>query len=136
MASNILALPLTTLSFVVSNNEDWIDALLYAVANNPNLPAPPVGTPPVQLDLRGINFQMELRRSPPEHEVILEASTAERTLYVGSPPNYGFLIWVIPVETLKYIEAGDYVGDVIANDGDFLRRVLDLTVTIQEGITR
>jgi hypothetical protein len=136
MASNILALPLTTLTFEVSNNEDWIDALLYAVANDPNLPAPPVGTPPVQLDIRGINFQMELRRAPPEHEVILEASTAERTLYVGSPPNFGYLIWYIPVETMKYIEAGEYVGDVIANDGDFERRVLALSVTIDEGITR
>jgi hypothetical protein len=134
MASNILALPLTNVTFVVSNNEDWIDALLYAVAPDPG--APPTNAPPVQLDIRGINFQMELRRAPPDNEVILEASSSERTLYVGSPPNYGYLIWYIPVETMKYINAGEYVGDVIANDGDFERRVLGLTVTINEGITR
>jgi len=65
--SNILAMPLVELQVTTSNNEDWIDSILYLVQTGD--PSPP------QLDIRGIIFDMEIRRSALEHEVLLSAST-------------------------------------------------------------
>jgi hypothetical protein len=127
--SNVLSLPLVNISFEVNNSEDWLDSIMYVVLNAD-------GTPGPQMDLRGINFEMELRRSPPEHEVILQASSNLGTLTVGSPPDIGYLIWAIPLSTMQYILPGTYVGDVRASDDQFHRVCLTLDVIINQGITR
>lgn len=130
MATNILALPLANVSFAISNNEDWIDSLVYMLRSETGDPSSD------QLDLRGISFEMELRRAPPDHEVILQASTADGTLSIGAAPNVGYLIWYVPLATMQYIAAGNYVGDVRARDDEFERVCLTLDVTINQGITR
>jgi hypothetical protein len=124
--TNVLALPLAHLTIAVGNNEDWIDCIEYLVNTT--------GSP--QLDLRGIDFDMEIRRLPDENEVILTASTATGTLFVGTPPNYGYLIFYVPESTMKYLRAGQYVGDVTASADGFERVCLTIDFTIIEGITR
>lgn len=128
MQTNVLALPLAHVVFEVSNNEDWINSLVFLVSNS--------GPPVEQLDLRGISFEMHLRRRPEIHEIVLAASTLDRTLFIGSLPNFGHLIFYVPQETMKNLWAGAYVGDIIARDASFERVCLTVECTILEGITR
>lgn len=126
--TNVLALPLAHVVIEASNNEDWIDTLVFLVSDS--------GSPPDQLDLRGITFTMHLRRRPEIHEIVLNASTLERTIFIGSPPDVGYLIVYLPEDTMRTLWPGQYVGDVVANDASFERVCLTLEVTIIEGITR
>lgn len=128
LPTNILALPLAHVVMAVSNNEDWIDSLVFMVTDS--------GPPLDQLDLRGISFTMHLRRRPEVHEIVLAASTLDRTLNVGSPPDVGYLIFYVPRETMQALWPGVYVGDVRANDRDFERIALTVELTVIEGITR
>jgi len=130
MATNILALPLALLEVETGNNEDWIDSVKYLVGD-----APPDEEPP-QLDLTGIEFEMEVRRAAGDHEVILSASTKAGGLSIGAPPNTGYLIISIPVTTMKPIRAGEYVADIVATDGTYTRRCIEIALTVKEGLTR
>jgi hypothetical protein len=127
--TNILGLPLANLTIQTGNNEDWIDSIVYLVTN-------PDGTPGPQLDLSGIEFAFEIRRQPPAHEVILAGSTADGSLSIGAPPNVGYLIFYVPLAVMQYRAAGDYVGDIRANDGQFERVCMTLDFTVIEGVTR
>jgi hypothetical protein len=126
--TNVLALPLAHLTIEVANNEDWIDTLVFMVSDS--------GPPLEQMDLRGINFEMHLRRRPEIPEIVLQASTRERTLYIGSYPDVGYLIFYVPEETMRPLWPGQYVGDIRAFDADFQRVCLTVDLTILEGITR
>jgi hypothetical protein len=126
--TNVLALPLAHLIITVSNNADWIDSLVFLVSDS--------GPPLEQMDLRGISFEMHIRRRPEIHEIVLAASTKDRTMFVGSPPNVGYLIFYVPQETMKTLWAGKYVGDIVASDASFERQVLTIELEITEGITR
>lgn len=128
MPTNVLALPLAHVIFEVSNNSDWIDTLVFMVSDS--------GPPLEQLDLSGIAFEMHLRRRPEIHELVLSASTLDRTLLIGSPPNVGYLIFYVPRETMQSLWPGAYVGDIVASDASFERVCITTEVTIIEGITR
>ena len=125
--SNLLAMPLVELGVTTSNNEDWIDSILYLVQT----------TDPVQpqLDIRDITFDMEIRRSALEHEVMLSASTMNSTLKVGAPPDFGYLIFNVPVTKMQHLIAGVYVGDITSRDGFYTRQIATITLTIIDGIT-
>lgn len=125
--TNVLALPLAHLVIEVSNNEDWIDSLVFVVSDT---------EPLEQLDLRGIAWEMHVRRQPEIHEIVLAASTFDRRLSIGSPPNFGHLIFFVPQETMKGLWAGKYVGDIRARDANFERVVFTIDLQILEGITR
>jgi hypothetical protein len=134
LTTNVLALPLATMEVITGSNEDWVDSIKYLVS--------PDGTDIIdvnvlpQLDLRGINFAMEVRREAPDHEVILSASIIEGTLAIGNPPDYGFLLINIPVTEMKLKQPGNYVGDIVANDDLHSRVAIQFTLQIVEGITR
>ena len=125
--SNILAMPLVELQVETSNNEDWIDSIVYYVNTG--------DVPPPQLDIRGIIFEMEIRRSALEHEVVLSASTVNGTLKVGAPPDFGYFLFDIPVVQMKHLIAGSYVGDITARDLFYTRQVATVDLTVIEGIT-
>ena len=124
--SNVLAIPLVGMTVETGNNEDWIESILYTV----NV----AGSR--QLDLRGINFELEVRRAPGDHEIILQVSTDNRLMAVAPLPNFGYLLIQVPVATMQYLEAGDYVADMVASDAAFSRKIIDMSLTIVEGITR
>ena len=126
--TNILAMPLIDLQVQTSNNEDWIDSIVYLVDTGD--PTPP------QLDIRGISFDMEIRRAATEHEVLLVASTANGTLAVGVPPDVGHLLFNIPVTSVGNLSANVYVGDIIARDAFYTRQVARIALTIVEGVTK
>lgn len=127
--SSLLAMPLIALTIEVSNNEDWIDSLLFVVP-------PPLDPTAPQLDLRGIDFEMEIRRQPEDHEVVLSCSTSDGSIEIGLPPNYGYLIIYKQQEFIQTLAPGTYVGDITGDDGTYQRRVASLTLVIDEGITR
>ena len=131
--TNILALPLVHISVETGTNEDWIDSLKYTV-DPANGTTNPDDWP--QLDLRGISFEMEIRRVASDHEVILNANTADGTLAIGAPPNYGFLLINIPLHDMKHIFADSYVGDIRASVGSINRVASTVDLTILEGVTK
>jgi hypothetical protein len=131
MATNILSLPFVTIQFENGTNEDWIDSLLFLVPDGSNN----IDQYP-QLDLRGIDFEMELRRSATDREVILNASTKDGTLMIGDYPNYGWFIIQVPVTKIEQRQASQYVGDVVASDSAFTRRCMYFTLNLVEGVTR
>jgi len=127
MLTNVLALPLAHLVIEVANNEDWIDSLVYVVSDT---------DPPEQLDLRGLDFEMHIRRQPEVHEIVLAASTRDGGLSIGAPPNVGHLIFFVREQVMRGIWAGRYVGDILARDANFERVALTIDLTVLEGITR
>lgn len=126
--TNLLAMPFVSATFVVSNNEDWIESIVYLLnGTDPSLP---------QLDIRGIDYSMEIRRATPDHEVVIRASSADDTLAIGEPPNYGYILINVPYENMNTLVAGTYVGDILGKDEFVTRRLIALTVTVVEGVTR
>jgi hypothetical protein len=129
--SNILALPHALVTIETGNNEDWVESFKFVVddeSTEPNLMP--------QLDIRGLSFEMEVRRKPGDHEVILCASTEDAKLTIGAFPNYGFLLLNIPVDEMREKTAGKYFADVVAKDASFSRKCMTITVNLVEGVTR
>jgi hypothetical protein len=128
VTTNVLALPLAHLVIEVANNEDWIDSLVFMVSDS--------GPPLEQLDLRGVAFEMHIRRRPQDNEIVLHGSTADGRLSIGSAPNLGFLIFFVREPIMRQLWPGQYVGDVRASDANFERVCLTVDLTIIDGITR
>jgi hypothetical protein len=128
MMTNVLALPFAHLIIEVANNQDWVDSLVYLVTSETETPS--------QLDLRGLDFEMHIRRWPQDNEVVLSASTAAGSLSIGAAPNFGHLIIFVRETVMRQQWAGKYVGDVVARDRNFERRCLTIDLAITEGITR
>lgn len=126
--TNLLAMPFIAATFVVANNEDWVDSIVYLL--NSTDPAAP------QLDIRGIDFSMEVRRDTHDHEVVIRASTDDETLVIGEPPNYGYILINIPHETMKNLAEADYVGDILGKDDFSTRRCISIILRVVEGVTR
>jgi hypothetical protein len=131
--TNILALPLTQMAITTGNNEDMVESVLFQVGGTGS---PALGVPPEQLDLRGIDFDMYVRRSPTDHEVLMTASTDDHTLSVGAFPDVGFLLFAVPITSMQSRLPGTYVADVVATADGYTRRCLVIELTIVEGITR
>lgn len=125
--TNLLAMPLVTLTIITGNNEDWIDSIKFLVdTGEPELP---------QLDIRNIVFEMEVRREAGEHEVVLSASTENDTLQVGTAPDYGFLIIAVPIETMRSLVASTYSADITGRDEVNTRVIARVLLTITDGLT-
>ena len=92
--SNLLAIPLIKLVVQTGDNEDWIDPILFLVNDG-------LDPPQTQVDLRGIAFEMEVRRDEPVHEVVITASTENGMLMIGEVPDYGYLIIQVPLHAIK-----------------------------------
>ena len=131
-STNLLAMPLVQMVVATGTNEDWVDSIKFLVDDGSGAP---VDTLP-QLDLRGIAFEMEVRRVAPDHEVILSASTENGSLIIGDPPDFGYLLINVSLDEMKIQEPADYVADIIGSDAEFQRVIAKITLTIVEGITR
>lgn len=140
MMTNLLAMPRLQMTVQTGTNEDWVDSIkfLVDVADTPTDDLP-------QLDIRGIVFEMEVRRAPPDHQVVINASTEDGSLYVGDPPDYGFLIINVDLAEMKIQQPGSYVADIIGQEyaGSAPNKVLmaqrviaTIDLTIVQGITR
>lgn len=126
--TNLLAMPSLPMIIETGTNEDWVDSIQFLVD---------IGTGLFdQLDLRGIAFEMEVRRAPPDHEVILTATTDDGTLAIGEPPDFGFLLINIGADSMKVRQPGDYVGDIVGTDDHSRRVIATFDLTIIQGITR
>lgn len=130
--TNLLAMPLVMMVVETGTNEDWVDSIKFVVDDGSG--GSPDSLP--QLDLRGIDFEMEIRRSAPDHEVIITASTANEKIMIGDPPDFGYLLLNIPTSEMKTQEPGPYVADIVGSDIANRRVIAQITLTIIEGITR
>jgi hypothetical protein len=130
--TNVLALPVVAVQIQTSNNEDWVDTIKYVIDDGTS---GDVNQMP-QLDLRGIRFSMEIRRTADDAEVIFGASTDNGTLLIGNPPDYGFLIIQVPLVEMQNHAAGDYVGDIVGSDEHNSRVAVQIDLTIIEGVTK
>lgn len=120
------------MTVVTGTNEDWIDTIKYVV--NDGSSTDPGLLP--QLDLRGIMFEMEIRRAAPDHEVIIGVSTKDGRLIIGNPPDFGFLIINVPLSDMSKKQPGNYVGDIVGSDDINSRVCVQINLSIIEGITR
>jgi hypothetical protein len=130
-STNLLAMPLVQMVIETGTNEDWLDSIKFVVDTG--------GLDPSlwpQLDLRGISFEMEVRRTAPDHQVILSASTENGSLLIGEPPDFGYLLINISIEEMKTQQPGAYVADIVGSDPEFKRRIAQIELSIVEGITR
>lgn len=135
--TNILSIPLTRMTVQTGNNEDWIESIKYVVDDGTGIATDdPAADMLPQLDLRGIAFEMEVRHKRTDHEVVLTASTANRRLGVGPFPNFGFLLLGVSIDDMKLQTAGTYVADVVASDDTYARKVIEMDLSIVEGVTR
>jgi hypothetical protein len=128
-ATNILALPLASMQIETGTDEDWVDSIVWLVNS----------TDPIngqQLDLRGLTFSMQVRRAPPEHEVLINASTEYGGLLFGAPPDYGYLVIMIPRPVMQEVPAGAYVGDIVAQGDGYTRVCVQFSLDLVLGITR
>lgn len=130
--TNVLALPLVSMTVQTGTNEDWIDSLKFVVNDASSLDFNQLP----QLDLSGITFAMEIRRAAPDHEVILSASTKDGQLIIGNPPDFGFLIINVALSDMATKQPGGYVGDIVASDSINSRVCVQISLSILEGITR
>lgn len=130
VTTNLLALPLVSLTIETGNSEDWIESIKYVVDTGGD----PLTFP--QVDLRGIDFTMEIRRTAPSHEVVLSATSDDGSLAVGEPPDYGYLIINVRYDEMKPLQAGSYVGDIRGRDDKYTRICIQINLTIFDGITR
>ena len=127
--TNILALPLASMQIESGTDEDWVDSIVWLVNSTDPISGP-------QLDLRGIDFAMQVRRAPPEHEVIINASTVYGGLLFASPPDYGYLIIEIPKSIMTEVLPETYVGDIVAFDAFHTRVCVQFSLNVVQGITR
>ena len=130
--SNLLAMPLVTLSVITGNNEDWISSVKYVVDDGSGVPAEDLP----QFDLSGINFNMEVRRQAEDHEVVIRASSVNGEIAIGEPPDFGYLLINVPYEKVKNLNAQKYVADIVGIDEISQRRVLIINIDLAQGITR
>jgi hypothetical protein len=122
--TNILSLPLAHMTVETGNNEDWIDVIQYITPDER------------PVDIRGIRFEMEIRRIPQAHEVVLRASTENRWLTIGAPPHTNCLMITVPEIEMRGRFAGQYIGDIRAKDTRNIRRIITMDLIIIEGITK
>jgi hypothetical protein len=130
--TNLLAMPLATLTIETGTNEDWLESMKYVVGDSATVD--PDLLP--QLDLTGIAFEMEVRHAVADNEVVLTGSTANGRLVIGTPPDYGFLMINIDHEDMLTKQPGKYVADIVGSDDHNVRRVATIDLTIVQGVTR
>lgn len=131
MPSNLLAIPICELVVETGTNEDWVDAIKFIVDDGSDMPEEMP-----QLDLRNIHFEMEVRRSAPDHQVVVNASSDDGSIMVGDAPDFGFLIIHVDLEEMKIQQPGQYVADIIGTDDSAQRVIATIDLTIVQGITR
>lgn len=131
-SSNLMQLAqLGGMSFSITTNAGWYDAIPFPQPINPALP----------LDISGINFHAELRTAVGDANNKLDMST------INSPPQLlnggtsGILFFSVDVSLIINLKPGAYVMDILAIDitSGMVRNLCELgpiTVNLLQGVTR
>ena len=121
--TNILYLPVVELLIDTTNNSDWLDGIEYWDD------VPPAGNP---IDLKGIEFALEMRTSPAVATVVLRATTGNGLLRVYA--NTWQLL--VPAPTMLLVPPGDYVFDLLGFADGYTRNLVQAQTTVLQGVTR
>jgi hypothetical protein len=127
-----MMIPRFELSVETGNNEDWIDIIQYYWRAQ----FLDYMVPDEQIDLRAFTFDMHLRREPRDREIIVEATTINQRLSIGAEPNIGTLCIYVPEHVMEIKIPGEYVGDIRARTKNFTRVIMNVTLTLRNGLTR
>jgi hypothetical protein len=120
----------TEIDYLVSTNEDWRDSLLIAEDEEP-------------VDLTGSSFIAHIRETKDTLSIILAASTDNGLLEIA--PNQGetfsvdtgVVSWNVAETTMRLIEPGKYVWDIVWIDADGNQDMIAAgSIEIVRGITR
>lgn len=112
----------TKIDFLISTNEDWLDALVLKDGeNNP-------------IDLTGSTFRAHIRREPDALTVVLNATSANGLLVILESAA----AWNVPFATIvEKLNPGTYAYDFLWTDADgVVTRIAEGTLTVELGITR
>ena len=120
-AIDVWQLPLIDLQFEVGTNEDWVDSIELLDED---------GVTP--LDLTGISFRMQVRKTAPDHTVLIDASTTAGTMLVGN----GVIGLYVLEDTMRGVPPGDYVLDIVGEKAGRAARLATGTVKVLQGVTR
>ena len=120
-AIDVWELPLIDLQFEVGTNEDWVDSIELLDED---------GVTP--LDLTGIAFRLQVRKTAPDHTVLIDASTAAGSLLVGN----GVVGLYVLEDTMHGVPPGDYVLDIVGEKAGRTARLATGTVKVLQGVTR
>ncbi len=120
-AIDVWELPLIDLQFEVGTNEDWVDSI--ELLDEDGVTA---------LDLTGIAFRLQVRKTAPDHTVLIDASTAAGSLLVGN----GVVGLYVLEDTMRGVPPGDYVLDIVGEKDGRVSRLATGTVKVLQGVTR
>src|SRR5215471_16973239 len=122
MPTQILYMPVVAMDMTVTTNSDWLDGLEYWDLQQP----------PQAIDLAGIEFEMQLRQSPPAETVVLKATTTNGLIVVYANT------WQlkVPVTTMMLLPPATYVYDMLGVADGYVRILASGGVTVIQGVTR
>jgi hypothetical protein len=123
--------PLGGMTFSITNNAGWYDALVF--------PNPQDNSKP--LDISGIDFHAELRSSAGDASNKLDISTLSTPKQFTVDGPAGTLYFSVDVTKVNHLTPGIYVMDILAIDTASgmvfnLCEAGPIQVTILQGITR
>jgi len=120
----------TEINYLVSTNEDWRDGFLIEEAAAP-------------VDLTGSSFIAHIRETENTLSIVLAASTDNGLLEIApdqgdtGSETTGVVSWNVPETTMRLIEPGEYVWDIVWIDADGNQDMIAAgSVEIKRGITR
>lgn len=118
----------------IALNDDWIVPFIYAAQN------PDGSTTPI--DLTGSVFMLEIRAQDTDHAVLISMSSATSDdtgtgIWITNATAGTFTVWIDRKTLQNQISPGDYVSDLVRLMPNGLQeRLLDLAITVSEGVTR
>jgi hypothetical protein len=122
MSTHILDIPQAQIACETGTNEDWLDGLAYVTD----------ATPPVDVSLDGIDFEMMLRHVTPDATAALHCTTANTMLIISG----NILRFNVPADVMGTVPPTDYVFDIVGKADGYQRRIVIGTVAVVEGVTR
>lgn len=119
------------MTFSITTNGGWYDVISFLTP----------GTISTPLDISGIDFHAELRRTVGDANNILDMSTTNTPPQFISGGTSGNLFFSVDVSLLIKLTAGIYVMDMLAKDTvtGMVRNLCEqapIVVTVNQGITR
>lgn len=130
--SNIMQLPqLGGMAFAITNTGGWYDTLYFTQPANATAP----------LDLSGINFHAELRKTVMDSQNMLDLATTNNPPQLINGGASGALFFSVDASLLSALSPFTYVMDMLAIDiaTGMTRNLCELepiAVTVNKGVTR
>jgi hypothetical protein len=131
-SSNLMLLPqLGGMTFSITNNAGWYDTLFFTQPGSVSIP----------LDISGINFHAELRRTVADSKKWLDLSTLGNPAQLINGASNGNLFFSVDASLTVNLTPQTYEMDMLAIDmaSGIVRNLCEggpMLVTVLQGVTR